>query len=225
MFRRTAIEVNATNNLMRALLVASALTFWQCAVHAAGCVPATEERKSEEPLVDWYDNYIRPYRPAAAGAGAARINKSQVEAFIDEIGAFNRRAVLDQLMFEPLVELVMAGYARAPDFKGIDTAAVEKLYKSGTAQKLDFSLLCIDARSVHTPNDAFGITLFGVVVDDCQHIGMQGLVFTAALVNGGANGQCKPDQLYRKMYVVPLPAGTNEITYVCGKDQRGCARQ
>ena len=77
---------------------------------------------------------------------------------------------------------------------------------------------------MRSPDDSFTITLFGVVADDCQHIGLRGLVFTAALVNGSANGQCKPDQLYRKMFIVPLPAGTNEITYICGKDRGGCAR-
>jgi len=50
------------------------------------------------------------------------------------------------------------------------------------------------------------------------------LVFTSALVNGSANGQCKADQRFAKMYVWPLPAGTNEVTFICGKDTGGCAR-
>jgi hypothetical protein len=211
-------------NLLRALVAAAAFICWHGTSQAApSCVPATEVRKSAEPIIDWYDNYIRPYR-LPGGADAARLTKSEVEAFIEEIEPFHRRALLDQLVFESLVARVMTDYARAPDFKGIDTAAVEKLYNSGSGQKFDFSLLCISSRSLRTPDDAFAITLFGVVADDCQHVGL-GLVFTDTLVNGSANGQCKPDQVYRKMIVVPISAGTNEITYICGKDVGGCTRR
>jgi hypothetical protein len=210
--------------LIRALLVAATFACWHGALHAAPtCAPLSDQRKSAEPIVDWYDNYIRPYRTVSAGA--VRLTKIQVEAFIDEIGPFNRRAVLDPLIFESLAQQIMDSYTRAPDFKGIDTAAAEKIYKSGIGEKLDFSMLCISAKSVRSPDDAFGITLFGVVADDCQHIGLRGLVYTAALVNGSANGPCKPDQVYRKMFVVPVPVGTNEITFICGKDRGGCARQ
>jgi hypothetical protein len=101
---------------------------------------------------------------------------------------------------------------------------VEKLYKPDSGQRLDFSLFCISPRTLRTPNDAFTVTLFGVIVDDCQHIGLRGLVFTSALVNGSANGQCKPDLRFTKMYIWPLPAGTNEVTFICGKDTGGCAR-
>jgi hypothetical protein len=212
--------------LIRVLLVAATLACWHGALRAApDCAPATGQRKSAEPIVDWYDNYIRPYRMMPAGAETAALTKSQVEEFIDKLGAFNRRAVLDSLIFESLVQQIMESYARARDFKGIDTAAVEKLYKSGIGEKLDFSLLCITAKSMRLPDDAFGITLFGVIVDDCQHIGLRGLVYTGALVNGSANGQCKPDQNFRKNFFVPVLAGTNEITYICGKDHGGCARQ
>jgi hypothetical protein len=54
---------------------------------------------------------------------------------------------------------------------------------------------------------------------------MRGIVFTSALINGSANGQCKPDQFFRKMVLWPLMAGTNEVTFVCGRDVGGCARQ
>lgn len=214
-----------SNILIRALLVVAASMCWHCMAHAApACAPATETRKHAEPIIEWYENYIRPYRHIAGGA-AATPTRSQVETFIDEIGTFNRRAVLDQLIFETLIDQILTSYARTPDFKGIDTAAVEKIYKTGAGQKIDFSFLCITSKSVRTPDDSFTITLFGVVAGDCQHIGLRGLVFTAALVNGSANGQCKPDELFRKMFIVPLPAGTNEITYICGKDRGGCARQ
>ena len=211
-------------NLMRMLLVVAAFMCWQGAPRAAECAADKEQRKNAEPIIEWYENYIRPYR-YLAGSPVTTPTKSQVETFIDEISPFHRRAVLDQLIFEALISQIMTSYAREPDFRGIDTAAVDKIYRTGTGQKLDFSFLCISPKTVRSRDDAFAITLFGVVEDDCQHIGLRGLVFTAALVNGSANGQCKPDQFYRKMFILPLPAGTNEITYICGKDRGGCARQ
>jgi hypothetical protein len=213
------------NKLMRALFVALACACWHAPLHAApACapVPAAEHKKSAEPIVDWYENFARPYRIPSA---AAPLAKSQVEAYIDEAAPVHRRAVLDPLFFESLVQQIASGYARMSDFRGIDSAAAEKIYKSGIGEKVDFSLLCISAKTVRTPDDAFGITLFGVVYDDCQHIGLRGLVFTATLVNGSANGRCLPDQKYAKMFIVPVHAGVNEITFVCGKDRSGCARQ
>jgi hypothetical protein len=211
---------------MRSLLVVVILVCGFGEVQAAPeCAPATEQRKSAEPLVDWYDNYVRPYRSMPGGAEPARLTKSQVEDFIEQSERFNRRAVLDPFIFESLVQQIADGYARKPDFKGIDTATVEKLYKSGAGEKLDFSLFCISAKSLHARDDAFAITVFGVVIDDCQHMGLRGLVFTAVQVNGSANGQCRPDQNYAKMLIVPVHAGTNEITFICGKDSGGCARQ
>ena len=213
---------------MRALLAASVFACCHGILHAApDCtpIPAADHKKSAEPIVDWYDNHIRPYRYLPGAAAAAPLTKEQVEVFIDQLGEFNRRAVLDQLAFESLIDQILTGYARVPDFKGINTAAVEKLNKAGIGQKFDFSLMCIAPRTLRTPDDAFGITLFGVVVDDCQHVGLRGLVFTATLVNGGANGQCRPDLRFAKMYIVPLAAGTNVITYICGKESGGCARQ
>jgi len=208
---------------MRMLLVALAL--WHGVVYAApSCNGPIGDSKSSEPMVDWYDNYIRPYRHLPADQAAQRLNKAQVEAFIETLGTFNRSVSLDQLALENLVAQVVASYARAPDFKGIDTAVIEKLYKPDSGQRLDFSLFCISPRTLRTPNDAFTVTLFGVIVDDCQHIGLRGLVFTSALVNGSANGQCKPDLRFTKMYIWPLPAGTNEVTFICGKDTGGCAR-
>ena len=191
---------------------------------AADCASAAEQRKSDEPLVDWYDNYVRPFRTMPNGGEPPRLTRSQVEEFIEQSERFNRRAVLEPFIFEALVQQIADGYARKPDFRGIDTATVEKLYKPAGGEKLDFSLFCISARSLNAPNDAFALTVFGVVIDDCQHMGLRGLVFTAALVNGSANGQCRPDQKYAKMLIVPVHAGTNEITFVCGKDNGGCAR-
>ena len=208
---------------MRILLVAFAL--WHGVASAApGCSAPIGESKSSEPIVDWYDNYIRPYRLLPADKAAQRLTKAQVEAFIEVLGTFNRRASLDQMELESLVSQVTNSYARAPDFKGIDTAAVEKIYKSDSGQKLDFSLFCISPKTLRTPDDAFGVTLFGVVADDCQHVGIRGLVFSDVRVNGSPTGQCKPDLFFTKMYLWPLPAGTNEVTFICGKDTGGCSR-
>jgi len=157
--------------LMRVFLIFAVLMGCHGAVQAAaGCAGATEASKSSgEPMVDWYDNYIRPYRYLPADKAAQRLTKAQVEAFIETLGAFNRRASLDQMELENLVSQVATSYARAPDFKGIDTAAVERIYRSDSGQKLDFSLFCVSPKSLHSPDDAFSVTLFGVIADDCQH--------------------------------------------------------
>ena len=55
---------------------------------------------------------------------------------------------------------------------------------------------------------------FGVIVADCQHVGMRGLVFSSALINGSPNGQCRPDLFFRKKVLWPILAGTNEITFL-----------
>lgn len=210
---------------MHLWLVAAALGLWHGSVLAApACANPVGGTKSTEPIVDWYDNYIRPNRHLPADKVAQRLTKLQVEAFIEELGTFNRRASLDQMELEGLAGQVIRNYARAPDFKGIDTAAVERIYKADGGQRLDFSLFCISPKTLHTPDDAFSVTLYGVVVDDCQHIGIRGLVFTSALVNGSPSGQCKPDLFFTKMYIWPMPAGTNEVTFICGKDIGGCAR-
>jgi hypothetical protein len=53
-------------------------------------------------------------------------------------------------------------------------------------------MLCIDTRTITTSDDAFAITLFGMNYEECQRFGLKGLVFTDILVNGSANGQCRP---------------------------------
>lgn len=214
------------SSLARALLIGLALACHSPGLHAEpACAGASNLRKSAEPIVDWYENYVRPYRSMPGGSGPASLTKSEVEAFIGEIAPFHRQAVLDPLFFETLVQQLTTRYAREPGFKGLDTATAARIHKSGVGQKLDFSMVCISPKTLRSPDDAFAITLFGVVADDCQHIGLRGLVFTATLVNGSANGQCRPDQQHNKLIFVPLSAGTNEISFVCVKDQGGCARQ
>ena len=214
------------SSLARALLIGLAFACHSPGLHAeTDCAGASNLRKSAEPIVDWYDNYVRPYRSVPGNSGLASLTKSEVEAFIGEIAPFHRQAVLDPLFFEALVQQLAASYAKKPGFKGLDTATAAKIHKSGIGQKLDFSLICISPKSMRAPDDTFAITLFGVVADDCQHIGLRGLVFSGTLVNGSANGQCRPDQQHNKLIFVPLFAGTNEISFVCVKDEGGCARQ
>lgn len=208
---------------MRALIVMLSM-LWCCAAAAAGCERGNPNVKSDEAIVDWYDNYVRPYRYLPPAELSRKLTKPEVEQFIDVLGTFNRSMSMDQLAIENVVRQIIENYARAPDFKGIDNATVEKLYRPEGGQKVDFSLFCVSPRTLRTPNDAFGITMFGVIVDDCQHVGMRGLVFTTGLINGSPNGQCQPDLFFRKMVLWPILAGTNEITFICGKDVGGCAR-
>jgi hypothetical protein len=85
--------------------------------------------------------------------------------------------------------------------------------------------MCIDTRTTATPDDTVAVTLFGMSRDDCQHVGLRGLVFTGALVNGSINGECRPDHVYYRRLIIPVNAGTNAITFLCRKDVGGCMRQ
>ena len=208
---------------MRLLLLIVSLLCCQAAFSAT-CERGNPGAKSDEPIVDWYDNFIRPYRYLPPAEANRKPTRTEVEDFIDVLGSFNRGMSLDQFALEPLVRQILESYARAPNFSGIDNATVEKLYRTDGGQKIDFSLFCISPRTLRTPNDAFSVTLFGVIVDDCQHVGMRGLVFSSALINGSPNGQCRPDLFFRKKVLWPILAGTNEITFLCGKDIGGCAR-
>jgi len=192
---------------------------------AANCQRGNPDAKGGEPIVNWYDNYIRPFRYLPPDDADKKLSKGQVEEFIEALANFNRSMALDQMALENLVTQIVAGYAREPNFKGIDNATVEKIYRSGSGSNIDFSLFCVSARTLKAPDDAFAVTLFGVVADDCQHVGMRGIVFTSALINGSPTGQCRTDQFFRKMVLWPLLAGTNEVTFICGKDVGGCARQ
>ena len=39
------------------------------------------------------------------------------------------------------------------------------------------------------------------------------------------NGECHPDYNFFRMIFVPVLAGTNTVTFVCGKDTGGCLRR
>lgn len=206
---------------MRALLPAVAFLLWCPAVYAApDCAPASP-RKAGEQIVDWYDVYVKPYLMPPV---AEKPDKAKVEALVSEMSSMHRPAVLDPLYFEPLVRQLSGRYATARNFGGIDASVAEKAYAGNTETRYEFSLLCIAPKSVQSPDDAYTITLFGVTLDDCQHVGLRGLVFTETWVNGSGNGQCRPNQIYFRMLIVPVVAGTNSITFLCRKDTAGCAR-
>lgn len=185
-------------------------------------VPPYAPRATSD-IKDWYNAYVRPF--AAAGVTADSLTMEQFDALVAKQGAFNRRSTRDPLFFEALVQQVAQHYTRAPDFKGLDRETVKKLYRSGSGPDLDFSMACVDTRNTGAPDDTFAVTLFGITNDDCQHIGLRGLVFSDTLVNGTANGQCRPDHVYYHMLIFAINAGTNTVTYVCRKESNGCARQ
>ena len=84
------------SSLARALLMVIALACHSPGLHAeSDCAGAGNLRKSAEPIVDWYDNHVRPYRSMPGSSGRASLTKSEVEAFIAGIAPFHRQAVLD----------------------------------------------------------------------------------------------------------------------------------
>ena len=153
------------------------------------------------------------------------LTADQAGELIAKQDAFNRRSARDPLFFEPLAQQIAQHYARAPDFKGLDTQTARKIYRPAAGPELDFSMLCVDTRKVAGPDDAFAITLFGMLDEECQRIGLRGLVFTDTLVNGAGHGECRPDHVFYRMLVIPINAGTNTVTFICRKDINGCSRQ
>jgi hypothetical protein len=206
------------------LLTAAVLCVSCVALAASDCAGPSTARNASDQIVDWYDNFVRPFHPAPADAPVTKPTREQVQAYIDEVAPFHNRAVLDPVFFEPLVEQVLASYRNASGFRGIDAATLQKIYKRGGGPPIDFSMLCVSPRTVKTTDDAFGLTLFGVNYADCQHIGLRGLVFTDILVNGSSGGTCRPDHMYYRSVFIPVPAGINDITFVCRRDQTGCTR-
>ena len=210
----------------RALIAGVAAWLGIAGAHAApDCPVPPYSARAAGQLTDWYDSYLKPFRTLAGVDEASRPSAEQIGALLEKQLGFNRRGLRDPLYFEALTQAIAQHYARAPDFKGIDLQTARKIYRPGSGPDVDFSMICIDARTVAAPADAFGITLFGVILDECERIGLRGLVFTDTLVNGAANGQCRPDHVYYKMLVVPINAGTNTVTFLCRKDTTGCFRQ
>jgi len=210
---------------MRAFLACAALgAALAPAPAAAGCpIPGYTAQKSGEGIVVWYDKYIVPFRTYAGTAENPPPTKEQVEARVEALEEINGRMLGDSLQFEPFVQQIIAHYARADDFKGLDNAMAQKIYRPGPA--LDFTAMCIETLSGRARDDSFAITFYGVTVGLCDRSGLRGLVFSEALINGAVEGRCRPNDFYLKRYVVPVDAGTNTVTFICRKDAHGCARQ
>ncbi len=222
---------SSLTGLRGAVMLAAALTAGvaPCAAAAAAAAGGTCPNPAYAPrgapdLATWHDVYVRPFR-AFAGTAENPSTPDQLADLVETQRAFNRRSTRDTLFFEAWVQQIAQHYARAPDFSGIDMQAARKVYRQGSGPELDFSLLCIDSRTIGARDDAFALTLFGVVYDDCRHVGLRGLVFTDTLINGAANGQCRPDHVYYRNIFFPINAGTNTVTFVCRKDSGGCYRQ
>lgn len=190
------------------------------AAAAAGCPAPVYTQKSPDQITDWYERYISPFRAYAGMADNPRPTKEQIEARVGTMEEVNHRTLADSLLFEALVQQIAAHYARSPDFKGLDSKVAEKIYRPGPS--LDFTALCIDTRSLSSPDDTFAITLFGVANSDCERMGLRGLVFTNTLINGAVEGQCRPDDVYYRKLIIPVAVGTNTVTFLCSKDSYGC---
>ena len=213
--------------LIRAIVLAALFALGNSVLFAAtDCAIPAYAPKTTSQITDWYDKYIGPMRTTGELPASARPTKAQIEALVDILDAVHLRSISDPLMLEPLVQQIAAHYAKDGDFKGLNSASAEKMYKSGFGPKLDFSALCIDVRRGKFPEDTFAISLFGVNNYNCQRaMGIRGLVFTETLVNGATKAECRPDDTYFRNLIIPVTVGTNAITFVCSKDTNGCARR
>lgn len=212
--------------LTRALFLLATLVLASAPLFAAPECPASiRPPKPPNQIVAWHDQYLLASRTLAGVPDAASRTKEQVEGLVESMDGFHRRVVSDPLIFESLVRQIGAKYAGDGDFKGLTSRSAEKIYQPGSGPDLDFSAMCIDTRRTAFPDDTFAITLFGVDQQNCSHVNLRGLVFTSTLVNGVANGECRPNQIYYRMLIVPVAAGTNTITFVCNKAAGGCSRR
>ena len=186
-------------------------------------LPAYAPRSSDQ-IAEWYDRYVKPFRAAAGEAEGPPPTLEQAVALIDKLHGYHLSAVRESLFFEAFVQQIQAYYANSSSFKGLNVATARKIYRRGSGADLDFSLMCIDTRTVQRPDDAFGITIYAMTEMDCDHAGLSGLVFSDTLVNGAIDGKCRPDLLYFRRIVVPVNGGTNVVTYLCRKGDGGCLR-
>lgn len=213
--------------LIRAVFLAALLALGNSTLLAASdCPVPAYAPKTTSQITDWYEKYIAPSRAVGGLPAGPRPTRSQVDALVETLDAIHLRSITDPLMFESLVQQVAARYANDGDFKGLNSASAEKIYKPEAGAKLDFSALCIDVRRTRFPEDTFAISLFGVNNYNCLRVaGMRGLVFTDTLVNGAAKAECRPDDTYFRNLIIPVTVGTNFVTFVCRKDTNGCARR
>lgn len=175
-------------------------------------------------MVEWYEKYVNPFKAVAGKTDGPPLTSDQIEALKEGMDAFHHRVFGNPLFFEALVQQIAVNRARSPNFRGLDSVAAERIYKPGSGPNLDFSAMCIETRSTQFPDDSFAITLFGVSSSNCQHAGLRGLVFSESLINGGTNGECRPDHIAYKNLIIPVALGANAITFLCVKAINGCSR-
>lgn len=192
---------------------------------APNCPTPAYKARTTDQITSWFEIYLRPFRELAGIPDGPSMTMNQIEPLLEKMEIYHRNGTRDSTFFEALVQQISADYARSPGFKGFDTLAAKKMHKTGSGPDIDYSLMCIDARTTRFPDDTFAITLFGVSMDNCQHVGLRGLVFTDILVNGSMNGECHPDHVYYKQLIFSVNAGTNTVTFLCRKDKYGCIRQ
>ena len=204
-----------------------ATCFWVASASFAApdCpVPAYAPRSSDK-ILDWYDAFLRPFRVVAGVRDSPSLSAAQISVQIDKLVTYHRNSLRNSIFFEALTQQIAVEYARSLDFKGLDTQRASKIYQRGSGPDLDFSVMCIDTRTGRSPDDTFAVTLFGMISNDCQHVGLRGLVFSDTLINGATNGECRPDHIYYHRIIFPVMAGTNAVTFLCRKDVGGCLRQ
>ena len=213
--------------LIRVIFLAALLALGNpVALAAPECPVPAFAPKTGDQITDWYEKYIAAPRVAGGLPSNPPPAKADVETLVDNLEAFHRSSISDTLMFERLVQLISAHNANDGDYKGLNTASAEKLYKSGSGPALDFSTLCIDTRRGKYPDDTFTISLLGVTQYNCRHAtSLRGLVFSETLINGATKAECRPDHVYYKKLIILVIAGTNVVTFVCRKDANGCSRR
>src|SRR5258708_33246146 len=104
-------------------------------------IPAYAPRGSD-PITDWYDKYIKPARAYAGLPDSARPTEEQIQTLIEQLEAFHHRSIGHPLFFEPLVQQILHHFEGMQSFKGLSSAAAEKLCKSVSASSLYFSMFC-----------------------------------------------------------------------------------
>jgi hypothetical protein len=220
------VDLIGTSKTVRGLTAAGLLLLMHATSYAAQpCPTPAYAPRTTQTIVDWHDTYLRPARMLAGADDGTPVTVDQVDTLISKLATLHRNSWRESLLFEALMRQLSDYYQKSHDFRGLDTLTAGRIYRRGSGAELDFTLMCIDARTSITPDDTVAVTLFGMNQDDCRHIGLRGLVFTGALINGSVNGECRPDHVYYRRIIIPVAAGTNAITFLCRKDVGGCMRQ
>jgi hypothetical protein len=212
--------------LIRTPLLATLFVLAHSTAFAASECPIPAFAPKSDLITDWYEKYLNPLKAAGGLPAMPTPAKAEIEALVANLESSHRRSITDSLMFERLVQQISVHYANDGDFRGLNTASAEKIYKTSSGPALDFSILCIDTRRGRFPDDTFAISIGGVNNENCRRAsGLRGLIFSETLVNGATKAECRADHVYYRSLIIPVAAGTNVITFVCNKDANGCARR